>query len=375
VKGLPLLAFVVVPRPARARGERRWLESALRSEVGRRGLTAAELGVLLDPRARRRARREVGARAGRAPRVCSVGSSGSRSTSRWRCARHQPEDPALVRQRDYCKSLPRRPHAIRRRRGRSGARSARPRGHERTDPSRYRDDSHWGPMGEGSGLGCPPWSWSSGSWRAIAVPWRARSRWWRTALRTCPSSRPGSSRARGARARSGSPARPASASPRSPGSWSGSHAREGSRPRSSRSTRPPVHRGRAPRRPRADAGSRDRPGRVHPLDGHPRPPGRHGPRRARGRPDPRRVGEGRRDRRDRRCGTGRGGRRRGDRHDLVVVAPGWGDAVQVAKAGILEIGRCLRREQGRPRGRGRGRPRPRADAAARTRARVDAAGS
>ncbi|HET9724543.1 MAG TPA: PrsW family intramembrane metalloprotease [Actinomycetota bacterium] len=113
VKGLPLLAFVVVLVRLAHRRERRWLESALRSEVGRRGLTAAELGVLLDPRARRRARREVGARAGPgAARVLrrlqreqvNLAMAGARATS--------PEDPALVRQRDYCKSLRDALHAI-----------------------------------------------------------------------------------------------------------------------------------------------------------------------------------------------------------------------------------------------------------------------
>jgi RsiW-degrading membrane proteinase PrsW (M82 family) len=113
VKGLPLLLFVVVLIRLAHRRERRWLETALRSEAGRPGLTAVELGVLLEPGARRRARHDVRARAG----------SGAAGLLR-RLQREQvnlamasaradgPDDPALARQREYCKSLRDALHAI-----------------------------------------------------------------------------------------------------------------------------------------------------------------------------------------------------------------------------------------------------------------------
>lgn len=131
VKGLPLLVFVVVlVRLAHGR-ERRWLGSALRSEVGRPGLTAAELGVLLEPGARRRARRDVGARAGPgASRLLRRLQREQVNLAMASARAADPDDPALTRQREYCKSLRDALHAM------PGAAAASPEPAPRTPESR-----------------------------------------------------------------------------------------------------------------------------------------------------------------------------------------------------------------------------------------------
>ena len=165
---------------------------------------------------------------------------------------------------------------------------------------------------------------------------RARSRSSRTATTTSPSCRPACSRTPAPRRRSGS------------------RARRG---------RQVHHRDRARRRARADgrrvavlavdptspytggacsatgpdAGARDRSGRVHPLDGDARPLGGM----SLAAPEAVRIldaaGFDLVSRRDRRRGPGRDRRRRRDRYRVVVLAPGLGDAIQMAKAGILEV--------------------------------------
>ncbi len=106
VKGLPLLLFVIVLVRLARRRERRWLEIALRSEVGRPGLTAVELGILLDPIARRRSRRQLRARAGdAAARLMRRLQKEQVNLAMARARARSDDDPALVRQRDYCKSL------------------------------------------------------------------------------------------------------------------------------------------------------------------------------------------------------------------------------------------------------------------------------
>ena len=101
----------------------------------------------------------------------------------------------------------------------------------------------------------------------------------------------------------------------------------------------PVQRRRDPRRPRAHAGPRHRPRRVHPLDGD-----AWAPRRAVAVATPQAVARARRRRVRRGCSSrpsasGRS-RSRSPAHadtTVVVVNPGWGDAVQASKAGLLEI--------------------------------------
>ncbi len=106
VKGLPLLLFVVVLVRLARRREHRWLEIALRSEIGSPGLTAAELGVLLDPRARRHARREMRARAGEhGARLLKRLQREQINLAMTRVRAVDDRDPALERQRAYCKSL------------------------------------------------------------------------------------------------------------------------------------------------------------------------------------------------------------------------------------------------------------------------------
>jgi hypothetical protein len=106
VKGLPLLLFVLVLVRLARRRERRWLETALRSEVGRPGLTAVELGILLDPMARRRSRREMRARAGEgASRLMKRLQKEQVNLAMARARALTDDDPSLVRQREYCKSI------------------------------------------------------------------------------------------------------------------------------------------------------------------------------------------------------------------------------------------------------------------------------
>ncbi len=106
VKGLPLLLVVVAMVKLARRRERRWLEGALRSEVGSAGLSATELGLLLDPVARRRSRRDIRARAGeRAARLLRRLQREQVNLAMVRTRVTSDDDPALVRQREYCKSL------------------------------------------------------------------------------------------------------------------------------------------------------------------------------------------------------------------------------------------------------------------------------
>ncbi len=106
LKGLPLLVFVVVLVRLAHRRERSWLASALRSEAGLEGLTATELDILLDPRARRRSRREMRRRAGRrAARLLSRLQRAQTNLAMVRARAQREDDPALVAQRAYCKSL------------------------------------------------------------------------------------------------------------------------------------------------------------------------------------------------------------------------------------------------------------------------------
>jgi RsiW-degrading membrane proteinase PrsW (M82 family) len=106
VKGLPLLAFVVLALWLARGRERRWLTAALGEEVELGAITPEELAVLLDPKRRREARRTMRRRAG----------SGAASLLR-RLQREQVnlamagdrvatgDDPLLVRLRSNCRSL------------------------------------------------------------------------------------------------------------------------------------------------------------------------------------------------------------------------------------------------------------------------------
>jgi RsiW-degrading membrane proteinase PrsW (M82 family) len=106
VKGLPLLLFVVLALRLARRRERRWFGAALADEVGRDGLTASELEILREPARRRAAVAATRRRAGKpAARLLSrlqreqvdLAMIASRVADR--------DDPSLVQQRDYCRSL------------------------------------------------------------------------------------------------------------------------------------------------------------------------------------------------------------------------------------------------------------------------------
>jgi RsiW-degrading membrane proteinase PrsW (M82 family) len=106
VKGLPLLIFVVVAVRLALGRERRWLENELAPEVGGDGISADELRALAVPGLRRAARRDMRRRAG--PGAAALlrrlqGEQVNLAMVRSRVA--TDDDPALVRQRAYCRSL------------------------------------------------------------------------------------------------------------------------------------------------------------------------------------------------------------------------------------------------------------------------------
>jgi len=106
VKGLPLLIVVVVAIRLARRRERGWLDSALSTEVGGEGISADEMRVLRDPRSRRVARRDMRRRAG--ARAASLLRRLQREQVNLAMIRSRvaaADDPALLRQRAYCRSL------------------------------------------------------------------------------------------------------------------------------------------------------------------------------------------------------------------------------------------------------------------------------
>lgn len=105
IKGLPLLLLVMVAlRLARAR-ERRWLDGALAGEVGLEGVSAGELEVLRVPADRRAAVRAMRRRAG-APAARLLGRLQREQIDLAMIATRLPaDDPLLLEQRDYCRSL------------------------------------------------------------------------------------------------------------------------------------------------------------------------------------------------------------------------------------------------------------------------------
>jgi hypothetical protein len=106
IKGIPLLVFVIVMVKLARRRERGWLELALASEVGSAALTRQELGILLDPHARRRSRRDMRTRAGEgAARLLRRLQREQINLAMVRTRVELDDDPALVHQRAYCRSL------------------------------------------------------------------------------------------------------------------------------------------------------------------------------------------------------------------------------------------------------------------------------
>ena len=106
IKGLPLLVVVVVLVKLARRRERQWLEAALASEVDSPALSGTELGILLDAGARRRSRRDMRSRAGeRASRLLKRLQKEQINLAMVRTRAGDDGDPALVAQRELCKSL------------------------------------------------------------------------------------------------------------------------------------------------------------------------------------------------------------------------------------------------------------------------------
>lgn len=106
VKGLPLLAFVTIAVTLARRRERRWLNTALAGEVGLAGISADELRLLESPSRRRAARREMRRRAG--PGASAVLHRLQREQVNLAMVASRvgrDDDPALTRQRAYCRSL------------------------------------------------------------------------------------------------------------------------------------------------------------------------------------------------------------------------------------------------------------------------------
>lgn len=106
IKGLPLVAFVMVAVWLARRRERRWLQAALSSEVGLPGISATELGILVDPVARKRSVRHMRTRAGdRAARLLKRLQREQINLAMIRTRTVSDDDPDLVRQRKQCKSI------------------------------------------------------------------------------------------------------------------------------------------------------------------------------------------------------------------------------------------------------------------------------
>ncbi len=106
VKGLPLLLFVVLALRLARRREERWLADALAAEVGGEGLRPDELATIRSPRRRRAAVAAMRQRAG-APAATLLARLQHEQIDLAMLASRvaTTDDPALVAQRSYCRSL------------------------------------------------------------------------------------------------------------------------------------------------------------------------------------------------------------------------------------------------------------------------------
>ncbi len=106
VKGLPLLAFVLLMVKLAHGREHRWLVAALTDEAGREGLTKQELTTLDSSKSRRRARRDMARRAGTNAAVGLKRLQKQQINLAMVATRvGDPEHPDLVRQRQYCAAI------------------------------------------------------------------------------------------------------------------------------------------------------------------------------------------------------------------------------------------------------------------------------
>jgi RsiW-degrading membrane proteinase PrsW (M82 family) len=106
VKGLPLLLVVVIGISLARDRERRWLDRSLATEIGGEGISAEEFAILRDPKLRRRALSDMRRRAGRRAaallrRLQREQVNLAMIVSRAPTA----DDPAIEREREYCRSL------------------------------------------------------------------------------------------------------------------------------------------------------------------------------------------------------------------------------------------------------------------------------
>ena len=106
LKGLPLLLVVVIGVTLARGRERRWLDRSLASEIGREGISAEEFRTLRSPKLRRRALSDMRRRAGR--RAAGVLRRLQREQVNLAMIVSRaatPDDVAVARQREYCRSL------------------------------------------------------------------------------------------------------------------------------------------------------------------------------------------------------------------------------------------------------------------------------
>jgi RsiW-degrading membrane proteinase PrsW (M82 family) len=106
IKGLPLLVFVVLGVTLARDRERRWLDRSLGPEIGGEGISAEEFEVLRSPKLRRRAHADMRRRAGRRAARLEARLQREQVNLAMIVSRAgAPDDPAVVRQRGYCRSL------------------------------------------------------------------------------------------------------------------------------------------------------------------------------------------------------------------------------------------------------------------------------
>jgi protease PrsW len=106
VKGLPLLLVVVIGVSLARDRERRWLDRSLVPEIGREGISAEEFEILRDPNLRRRALSEMRRRAGRRAAALLRRLQREQVNLAMIVSRAPtPDDPAIEREREYCRSL------------------------------------------------------------------------------------------------------------------------------------------------------------------------------------------------------------------------------------------------------------------------------
>jgi len=106
IKGLPLLLVVVLGVSLARERERRWLDRSLALEIGGEGISAEEFVILRSPKLRRRALADMRRRAGRPAAGLLRRLQREQVNLAMVVSRvPTPDDPAVARQRGYCRSL------------------------------------------------------------------------------------------------------------------------------------------------------------------------------------------------------------------------------------------------------------------------------